>query len=193
VADTSTVINLIATGCAPAIIRALPDRLVAVDIVAAEIELGRARGRKDADRLKELAAAGFVEIAALSEVGLRHFEELVIGPAASTLDDSEAATIAYAVQEAGSALIDERKAVRIGAERFPKLGIASTVDILFHPGVREGIGAETLARAVWNALQVGRMSVLPHQVGLVVQLIGLERAAECQSLPRAARPAQSQP
>jgi predicted nucleic acid-binding protein len=59
----------------------------------------------------------------------------VVGPAQTTLDDGEAATIAHAVALNGVALIDERKANRICTERFPELRIASTVDILVHPSV----------------------------------------------------------
>ncbi len=188
VADTSAVINLIATGCAPAIIRALPTPLVVVDTVPAELEAGRRRGRRDSDRLNELVAGGFVQIVSLGEVASGYFEELVIGPAASTLDDGEAATIAYAVEHAGAVLIDERKATRICSERFPELRVGCTVDILTHPQVERNLGNEALAEAIFRALQDGRMRVLPHHLERVVGLIGEERAALCPSLPRSVRP-----
>ena len=58
VADTSVVINLIATGCAPAIVRALPSRLVVVDVVPAELDTGRRHGRHNFDCLNELVDVG---------------------------------------------------------------------------------------------------------------------------------------
>ncbi len=187
VADASTIINLIATGCARAIVSALPNRLIVVDCVYGELETGRQRGRETCDRLKELVAAGIVDIVELGDVAAPHFEELVIGLAAATLDDGEAATIAYALAHAGTALIDERKAIRICAERFPPLCVGCTVDVLIHPEVQRQLGAKTLADAVFNALDGGRMRVLPRHLEWIVELIGAERATLCQSLPRRVR------
>jgi predicted nucleic acid-binding protein len=187
VADASTIINLTATGCARAIVSALPNRLVVVDVVHGELETGRQRGREACDGLKELAAAGVIEIVDLGDDAAPYFEELVIGPAAATLDDGEAATIAYALSHSGTALIDERKAIRICAERFPHLRVACTVDVLIHPQVQRQLGAETLAQAVFNALDAGRMRVLPRYLARIVELIGPERAMLCQSLPRRVR------
>ena len=89
VADARTVINLIATGCASSIIAAVPNRIMVVDVIPAEIDTGRARGRKGADRLQELIADGHLEIVTLSDVGWQHFEGLVAGPAVETLDDGQ--------------------------------------------------------------------------------------------------------
>jgi predicted nucleic acid-binding protein len=187
VADTSVVINLIATDFASAIITALPQPLVVVDVVPEELETGRGRGRTDSERFSELVHAGIVNIVSLGDVGLQHFSELVAGPAADTLDDGEAATIAYAIEQCGRAFIDERKALRICSLRFPQLRIGCTVDLLTDPSVKTRLGAGALADATFNALQNGRMSVLPNYLEHVVNLIGSERAAKCGSLPRSIR------
>lgn len=187
VADTSTIINLIATGSAGDIIAALPNRISVVDVVPAELEAGRARGRDAHDRLKELASSGALDIVELDHNALPFFEELVIGPAVSTLDDGEAATIAYALTHVSTALIDERKATRICRERFPQLRLATTIDVLIHNHVQQRLGQALLTDAVWRALQDGKMGVLSHHVAWVVGLIGDERAAQCPSLPRRAR------
>lgn len=187
VADSSVIINLIATGCAPAIVRALPNPFVVVNVIPTELDTGRQRGRRDSDGLNELVKAGLVEIAGLGDVGTQHFSSLVVGPAVETLDDGEAATIAYAVEQSGTAFIDERKATRICADRYPRLRVRCTVDILFHPDVQFHLGLETLAVAMFNALQGGRMGVLPHHLEQVVGLIGSERAASCHSLPKSIR------
>jgi len=188
VADTSAVINLIATGLAPTILGALPDRLLVVDVVPDELENGRTRGRKDADRLRELVIAGLVQVVTLGGKANVYFEGLVVGPAAATLDDGEAATIAYALEHAGTALIDERKATRICADRFHTLRVCSTVELLTHSEMEAHLGLESLATAVFNALHDGRMGVLPDQLDRVVRMIGAERAALCGSLPKAVRP-----
>lgn len=187
VADTSTVINLIATGCAPTILSALPHRVLVADVISTELETGRSRGYSHADGLRELVDAGVISVVHLGNIAMKHFEELVIGPAYATLDDGEAATLAYAAEHAAVALIDERKAARISAERFPAVRIASTVDVLTHPIVERSLGREGLAEAVYQALQVGRMRVPPQHLEYVVRLIGSARAAVCASLPKSAR------
>ena len=187
IADTSAIINLNSTGHAPEIVRALPNKLVVVDTVPGELDEGRERGRQDAELLNSLVAAGLIEIVKLNDTCAIHFEKLVIGPASMTLDDGEAATIAYAFVHEGIAIIDERKATRICGEMFPELRIGSTVDILAHPDVWRRLGKQLLAEAVLSALRSGRMRVLPHHIEWVVDLIGPEQAAACPSLPKAVR------
>ena len=190
VADTSVVINLNASGCAEAILDALPNRFLVVSEVRLELEEDRHTGRNDAAALTDLVASGRVEIVQLGDSEVRHFSSLVTGPAAQTLDDGEAATIAYALGHgAVAALIDERKANRICAERFPVRVTGSTVDLLAQDKVQAALGRDRLAEAVFHALRHGRMRVLPHHVPWVVDLIGQTRAARCPSLPRSVRSA----
>ncbi len=165
--------------------RALPNRVAVVDIVSGELEEGKQRKprRQDADLLKKLVDAGHVEIVRLDAKGEEYFEQLVVGAAQMTLDDGEAATIAYAVANNGIALIDEKKANRICAQRFPELRLACTVDIFMHPNVQSELGKEVLVDTVFNALCHGRMRVFPHHVEWVIELIGVERVRMCTSLP----------
>ena len=187
VVDTSVVINLIATGVASSIIEALPQPLIAVDVVPSELEIGRARGRTDLERFNELVKGGIIEIVSLGDLGVQHFESLVIGSAAETLDDGEAATIACAIEQSGVAYIDERKAWRICSERYQDLKVGCTVDLLTHADVRARLTDETVAGAIFNTLQGGRMSVLSTHLSAVISLIGADRAALCESLPRSIR------
>ncbi len=193
VADASTIINLIATGSAGEILSALPNRVVVVDHVPAELETGRARGRAACDGLKALVAGGMIGIVGLPDAAAAHYESLVIGAAAETLDDGEAATIAYALAATATALIDERKATRLCAGRFPHLRLGCTVDVLVHPGVQQLLGPEVLRESVFRALQDAQMGVLPQHLDWVVQVIGRERAALCASLPQRVRSAASGP
>jgi predicted nucleic acid-binding protein len=188
VADTSVAINLNATGCAAQVLEALPYRIVIVDSVQAELEYGRQRGRDDVDRTAALVAAQHLKIAKLGEKGLDLFEGLVVGSAAETLDDGEAATLAHAVESSGVAIIDERKALRIAAVRYPKLATASTMDLLGHPYVCDALGETALAEAVFCALRDARMRVFPSHNEWVVKLIGADRAAQCPSLKSASKP-----
>ena len=189
VADTSIVINLNASGYAPAILEALPNRFLVVSEVEREFPEDRQTGRTDAVALAQWVASGQAEVVRLGERGMERFHDLVSGSAARTLDDGEAATIAYALETEPPAipLIDERKANRICAERFAALVTGSTVDLLAQDDVRAALGPERLAEAVFNALRHGRMRVLPRHLQWVVDLMGPERARQCKSLPRSVR------
>jgi predicted nucleic acid-binding protein len=183
VGDTSAVINLNATGCAREILRALPKRFLVVDAVSRELDRGRGRGRADAEILQGMVSEKLIEVVTLDEAGEAHFERLVVGPAAETLDDGEAATIAYAAAGGLSAIIDERKATRLCAKHFPELRISSTVDILCHADVVRTLGGGPLGEAVFRALKNGRMRVLPQHLQWVVDLIGRAGRLNARAFP----------
>jgi predicted nucleic acid-binding protein len=187
VADTSVVINLNATDRAAEILSALPFRVVVTDIVVAELQEDRRSGRSDSELLKELVRASNIRVVSLGEAGMHVFGELVVGPTADTLDDGEAATIAYAVECEFAPVIDERKALRICADRFPSLRPLCTVDLFAEASVVAAVGQGNLTDAVFRALQEARMRVPFERVPWVVDLIGTDRAALCPSLPKAAR------
>ena len=189
VTDTSVVINLNATQYSEAILEALPNPFLVVPEVVPELESGLQSGRNDVAALEAWIASGRVRIGQLGHAGVQRFSNLVSGPAAQTLDDGEAATIALALEMKPHAipLIDERKANRICADRFANLVTGSSVDLLAQDDVQAALGSAQLADAVFNALLVGRMRVLPHHLDWVVNLIGPERARQCESLPRSVR------
>ena len=189
VADTSVLINLNATKCAETILGALPNPFLVVSEVILELKGGDQAGRDDAAAVDTWRASGRVQIVQLGGTGMQHFTSLVSGPVGQTLDDGEAATIAYALEMEPHAipLIDERKANRICAARFAGLVTGSTVDLLAQDDVRAALGCVRLADAVFNALRDGRMRVLPHHLTWVVGLISPERARRCRSLPRSVR------
>jgi predicted nucleic acid-binding protein len=182
VADTSTIINLNASGCAAAVLQALPNRLVLTDTVLAELHTDKRTGRDDAKLVRSLVHADLAAVAALAKMKEDHFAALVAGPAAETLDDGEAATIACALETNAVAIIDDRKAIALCARKYPGLVVASTVDLFAHDAVAVALGREMLADAVYATLQTARMRVLPHQEKWVVGLIGEARAQGCLSL-----------
>ncbi len=187
VADTSVVINVIATGHAESILDALPNRVLVVSQVGTELDYGRNKGRTNSLALDALADSGRVTIVGLDQQATGIYMDLVSGTAVQTLGDGEAATIAYALRHNAIALIDERKANRICSQRFSELPTASTVDLLFHQNVQASLTQDTLIEALLNALHVGRMRVLPHHLTRVVDLIGPERARQFPSLPASVR------
>jgi predicted nucleic acid-binding protein len=187
VADASVVINLNATGCARAIITAFPNRLAVTANALAELLSGTRNGHDDARVLQTLLDAGVIDLVSLGDTGGRVYETLIDGFALRTLDDGEAATIGYAYEVSGIALIDERKAMNVCAERFPALPVVSTVRLLLHETVVRALGKQGHLDAVMGALQKARMRVPPDQIDRVIGVIGEERAAKCMCLPKAAR------
>jgi len=187
VVDTSTVINLNATACGPRILKAIPNPFIVIDVVQGELLEDRRSGRHDGQLVAELVASGLISVAKLDDLTESHFEDMVVGRGDATLDDGEAATIAYAVEKGAIALIDERKATRLCRERYPRLTVGSSLDTLTHSAVLTELGHEGTADAVFNALRFARMRVPPTALEWVVALIGWERAALCECLPRAYR------
>ncbi len=169
------------------ILRALPFRVAITDIVAAELQEDSRTGRRDAALLAELVATQRISVVSLNDAALEVFGELVAGAAAETLDDGEAATIAYAVTHGAVPVIDERKGRRICHQRFGGLRLLSTAELFMQPAVETALGRDALSDAVFQALQTARMRVLPDYVAWVVALIGIDRALQCPSLPRGAR------
>ncbi len=187
VADASAAISITASARALQIVSAIPNRLIVPDIVVSELESGSHKGRTNAEQLRDLIERGQLDVVTMGEVAIGHFEELVVGPARDTLDDGEAATIACALASGGVPLLDERKARRICDERHPALPYGYTVDLFAHPAVGQTLGDADLAHAVLNALTKARMRVLPQHLDWIVNLVGPENAANCNSLPRSIR------
>lgn len=187
VADASALINLNASGQVRAILAAIPNPLLVTDVVMGELQEDSRSGRPDADLLAGLINEGLIRLVKLEELKAGIFERLVAGRSVDTLDDGEAATIAYAVETRAMALIDERKANKICRVSYPQLAVGCTVDLFCHELVQRALGRESLGRAVFDALQGARMRVLAHHLAWVVDIIGAERAAVCESLPRSAR------
>lgn len=186
VCDASTVINLNATGCAVAILKAVPNPFVITDIVLDELKQDIRSNRNDAALVADLQKVGLIRVVSLDESASAHLEPLVAGRTIDTLDDGEAATIAFAAALGAIPIIDERKANRICKERYPALLLGCTVDILAHEATLATLGKAALSEAVVNALQQARMRILPQHLSWAVDLIG-PRVKACPSLPATVR------
>jgi predicted nucleic acid-binding protein len=187
VGDASVVINLIATGRASEIIGALSNPFAVTDNAYTELKDGGKKGHDDHEQLVGLIAAGLAKRVTLGVSALKIYESLIDGSNVRTLDDGEAATIAYAHEVSGAALIDERKARNLCAASFPRLIVVSTAELLMHSAVSASLGRQGQADAIFNALMVGRMRVPVEHISQLRGIIGDERAARCSSLPKAWR------
>ena len=189
VTDASVIINLNATASAAAIISAFPTPFFVTANVRRELAMGESHGHRCGEKLEALISQGLLELAELGPGDDPVYRSLIEGGFKGTLDDGEAATIAFAVGRDGLALIDERKARRICAARFPELLFASTVEVLLHPLVAKRLGESGQGDAIFLALRDARMQVPRRGLREVIDRIGADRAAECPSLPRAVRDA----
>lgn len=187
VADASVWINLVATGCADRILRLYGEALDITQTALSELERGRAKGRQAADEVAALLHLGLMQAVDLDPQDEDLFLSLVAGNAAQTLDDGEAATLVHAHRARTTAFIDERKATSLAAARFPDLVVASTVDLLFTPNVRSGLGEAVLGDALYRALLDANMRVAAHHATDVIACVGRERAETCMSLPTSVR------
>lgn len=189
VTDASVIINLHATRAAAAVIDAFPNRFLVTDTVRRELLTGGFRGHESWEGLQALIRDRSIELVELEPGDGPVYRSLVEGGFKETLDDGEAATIAYAVGRGGGvALIDERKARTICADRFPTLRLASSVDVLCHGLVTRVLGETGQRDAIFRALRDARMQVVPRdRLREVLERIGADRAARCPSLPRWAR------
>jgi predicted nucleic acid-binding protein len=187
VADASVIINLVATGRAAEIIRALPNRMAVTANARAELAFGTRNGHDDAEQLDRMIAEGLVDPIGFGSQGASIYETLIGGSARYTLDDGEAATIASAWEASGVALIDERKARNLCAASYPQLIVVCTAEILMHDRVLAAVGTEGQVEILVQALQKGRMRVPGEHLAAVTRIIGQANAATCLSLPKTAR------
>ena len=183
VLDASVAINLNATGSCVRILDAIPNPVVILDIVSRELEAGPAKGRTDADVVAALVASGRVEIASLCAECEGNFLAMVCGSGSATLDDGEAATIAWAVAHGSTPIIDEKKGLSICQDRFPFVQAATTTDIFAHERVLAELGRDDLGDAIFNALIAARMRVQERHIPWVIDMIGSSRAQLCHSIP----------
>lgn len=183
VADASVWINLVASGHAVDVLRALPKPTIIPSIALGELERGRAKGRTAHAGVTSLVAAGHITAVNLPEEAEDVYLSLVAGPASQTLDDGEAATLALALHLGATALIDERKAISIAAARFPVLTVATTTDLLLSTQVRAVLDPNKIADALFASLMDARMRVPDHLLDEVCACLGPDRTPQCLSLP----------
>ena len=184
VLDASVVINLNATGCAETVLGCFRDKVAVTTNVAAELALGARNGHLDAERLDSLVCQGLVALRDLGLPAEPHYESLISGSAQDTLDDGEAATIALAHEIGGVAMIDERKAHRICAQRYPSVAVMPSIRLLLDPSVTEILGVARQIQAIKNALEIARMRVPQEIIADLQALIGIDEMRRYPSLPR---------
>jgi hypothetical protein len=123
VLDASVVINFLGTGNAATLIRALDRKCIVEGIAWREITRDPLTGKAATEPLKALMNAGILERQDMGMEATALFLDLALAQPPDGLGDGEAATLAHAAASGGSAVIDEKKAIRVGAAKVPHLRI----------------------------------------------------------------------
>lgn len=181
VLDTSVLINLHACSNGERVLAALPNKVFVPDIVVRELDHETSHSNGENLFIQQLISQAIVEVVQLNDDGYRLYETLVSSP--SSLDDGEAATIAIASTLGLVPVIDERKGRARAETIIDGETIAWSLDLLVHPSVQGSLPNEEYIIAIYLALRDGRMRIDEARCNSVVQLIGVERALDCYSLP----------
>jgi hypothetical protein len=118
----------------------------------------------------------------LDAIAYSTFLELTGAPGPNDIGDGEAATIAYAQQTAGVALLDDRKAAKIALARSSPIHVLHTLDLYASASIAKRISDQDLEDLVFNSLRNARMRVAADFRPWVAALIGSERMSGCPSI-----------
>lgn len=184
IADASVLINFLGTGIVETLLVNLGRPLIMADEAMAEIRRHPFPDMDLSASMGILGKRGLVHVAQLQ--ARTTFYELTANDLTGGLDDGEAATIALAIERSNNAVVvlDERKASRIFAERWPARSCASTVMLLAQPQVRGSLTAEDFVQACCNALRHAKMRVPAEAISWMVEVIGAEKARSFASLAK---------
>lgn len=181
VPDTSVLINLHACTFGAQVLRAIPNDIILPETVVAELNHETSHANGENGFIQRLIAENVVRVVQMDDAAAHVFETLIRSP--GSLDDGEAATIAVAVSQGFLPVVDERKGRAQAKSLMNGQAPAWSLDLLVHPAVQSGLVGDGYIEAVYLALREGRMRIDEERCDAVVQLIGIERAKDCTSLP----------
>ena len=181
VPDTSVLINLHACSFGEQVLRAIPNDIVLPETVVAELNHETSHANGENGFIQRLILENVVKVVQMNDAAARLFETMIRSP--GSLDDGEAATIAVAVSQGFRPVVDERKGRARAQDLMNGQAPAWSLDLLVHPAVKSALVGDGYVEAVYLALREGRMRIDEERCEAVVQLIGIERAIKCSSLP----------
>jgi|TARA_R100000005_G_scaffold49016_1_gene23512 predicted nucleic acid-binding protein len=181
VPDTSVLINLHACTFGEQVLRAIPNDIVLPETVVAELNHETSHANGENGFIQRLISGNVVKVVQMDDAAARLFETMIRSP--GSLDDGEAATIAVAVSQGFQPVVDERKGRARAQDLMNGQAPAWSLDLLVHPAVQSALVGDGYIEAVYLALREGRMRIDEERCDAVVQLIGIERAKDCTSLP----------
>ena len=181
VLDTSVLINLHACGFGDQVLRAIPNNIFLPETVIVELDHETSHTNGDNGFIQRLIAEKVAQVAPMDDAATHLFETLICSPV--SLDDGEAATIAVAISRSFLPVVDERKGRARAQSMMKGQPPLWSLDLLVHPSVQSMLPNDGYTDAVYLALREGRMRIDEGRCDSVIQLIGIDRAKECTSLP----------
>lgn len=181
VLDTSVIINLYASKGAFDVLDALTNPVVVTDVVINELRGEHNASEEQRAMLEGFLTDGRIKIVSLKEQGLEIFARMISSPC--SLDDGEAATIAYALENDAVPVLDERKGTSKYLDECPAYAVPSSIDLFLHPSVMARLGTDRLGNLLYLSLKDARMRIPLDARDDVIDMIGIERAMDCRSLP----------
>ncbi len=184
VLDASVVINLLGSNFGDRVLEAFPGEVRIVGQAFREVRRHPVTGLDATGELLDWKNRRLVAVVSLEPKHQDLFGDLTSQNLAQSLDDGEAATIAYAMTRSDPMVpvIDEKKATKIFRARWPRAVLLDTVR-LFQVLVELDLLSVSAARdTVFSALKHARMQVRYEMRAWVVELIGEDLAIQCPSL-----------
>jgi hypothetical protein len=157
--DTSVLINLLGTGLAEEILSAFEFRCLVDTRVMSEVSKHPRPGVNLKGELDALFRESLLKKVHLSDAQLEGFVALTGADAPNDIGDGEAATLVQADTLGAVAVIDDRKATRIGRTRYSGILISTTADVLLHGSVVSCMGEDKLIQAFLDARKYSRMLI----------------------------------
>jgi predicted nucleic acid-binding protein len=167
--DASVLFNVLGSGVAEDILRAIDVPCLVEERTAAEVR--RMPGeRVESSPLSPLFDAGYLQLHRMSAEAYETYLSLVSGLPTETLDDGESAAIALSTGGLGAVVLDDKKARRILSSRFAGVASATSLSFMVEAARRAGWGEQKLRGAITLARTVSRMAVLHHERAMYEQL-----------------------
>ncbi|MEJ8568088.1 hypothetical protein [Elongatibacter sediminis] len=174
-------INLHACTVGEEILDAVPNGVVVSEVVIRELSHQTSRNNGEYEFIQGLVSRGKLEPVPLDGKGFEIFQALISGTA--SIGDGEAATIAIAASQRFVPVIDDGKGRAQAESTIKKAQPAWSLDLFLHPRVQAELAGGKYVDAIHLALREGRMRIDEKRCNAVVNLIGVERAKLCVSLP----------
>ena len=181
VLDASVLINLHACGRGHEILASLPRPAIVTDEVFQELREGGRSAPREREFADSLLSDGHLILQSTAGQASEIYFELLSDP--RSLDDGEASTLALALANGYVPVVDERKARRELTDFRKEPKPPNSLDLLTHGAALAELGRTGVASAVYVALREANMRIQMHQREFVIDLIGRQRAIECNSLP----------
>jgi len=160
VLDASAIINLLATGAPERVLSAFGQASVIEENTLKEIIRNPFDSAPAMPYIDKLVSGGLIRIARMNATSYAHYIDLVGGKPRDALGQGESAAIACALEVQGLVVLDDLKARRISAARFPRVEQTTTVGLFRMAAMNGQISDSEIADLLVLARTNARMHVL---------------------------------